>query len=135
MDIYSLKKGGANEYGVMQLLVDPQCYDAYEPGSFVSILSFDEDSHQVYFEYYSTLKEKYFGPDNQFQKRIPGPANPMIFTGTTTQATEAPANTTVATEEEKGGCGSVITSTLAIAGTLGTALATFAMRKKNQESD
>ncbi len=58
---------GDNGNTVTQLLVDPQGIDATQGATgLVAMLYFSEDGKNVGVEYYSTVKEKFYLPDNSF---------------------------------------------------------------------
>ena len=58
---------GENGNIVTQMLIDAQGVDASMGGlGMVAALHFSEDSDEIQVEYYSTFKEQYFRPENQF---------------------------------------------------------------------
>jgi hypothetical protein len=57
---------GVNGNKVVQMLIDPQGMDAASPVGMVAMFHFSEDGKTVQVEYYSTLEEKWYHPDNQF---------------------------------------------------------------------
>jgi hypothetical protein len=58
---------GVHGNTVTQMLVDPQGVDANIGATgMVAMLYFSEDGRQVQVEYYSTVREQYFIPENQF---------------------------------------------------------------------
>ena len=131
---------GDNGNEVIEILVDPQAYDAKDPSGFVLMLNFMDGGSKIEFEYYSPSKKAYFKDKNQFSMTLPEGTLPKYVptaavTEATTEAevTTAEVTTEAVTEAEKSGCGSAIGSTLAVACTLGTSLAAFAMRKKKED--
>ena len=131
---YTLKKG---VYGntVINILTDPQDWDLGRPSGLILLLNFSSDGKTFSMEYYSTVVGKY-KKGNQQTKTIINLANkPVIYDMTTTVATtttEATEAQTTATEESSG-CGAAISATVIGACSIGTALATFAMRKRNDD--
>ena len=129
---------GDNGNDVIEILVNPQQYDwNVEPGGFIMMLNFMDGGSKLEIEYYSAVKDKYFKEKNQISMTLPEGTlpkyiAPVVATSATTEpATEAPA-TDAPAEEEKSGCGSAISSTLAVACALGTTLSAFAMRKNKE---
>ena len=57
---------GVNGNKVVQMLIDPQGMDANSPVGMVAMFHFSEDGKTVQVEYYSTIEEKWYHPDNQF---------------------------------------------------------------------
>ncbi|MBQ8254520.1 MAG: metallophosphoesterase [Clostridia bacterium] len=57
---------GVNGNKVVQMLIDPQGMDANAPVGMVAMFHFSEDGKTVQVEYYSTVEEKWYHPDNQF---------------------------------------------------------------------
>ena len=148
---------GDNGNEVFQVLVDPQGSDKREPGGMVYLLNFKNGGEKIEVEYYSTVKFRHYGAANQFTMDTPKcltvtpeppattaePTTAVITeatTETTTFATTEAITTLASTEatvavtdKASGGCGASITATVSVACLLGTSLAAFAMRKREEE--
>ena len=65
------KTDGVHGNTVTQILIDPQATDLdYRGMGLVAMFYFSEDGKQVDVEYYSTVKDVYFRPDNQFHLEL-----------------------------------------------------------------
>lgn len=72
-DVVVTKSQGVNGNTVTQILTDPQCTDeSYSAGptGIVTMLYFSEDGKNVQVRNYSTIREQYFGVQNQFDMTI-----------------------------------------------------------------
>ena len=131
---------GKNKNYVFEVLVDPQAYDerAHEAGegagAFVMLINFSRNNNKLEFEYISTTKDMHFKASNQFTKKVPGTSLLILKTTAAATTAEATSNDTVteAPTNDKG-CGSALLSTVSITAMIGTALATFAFRKKEND--
>lgn len=131
---------GKNKNYVFEVLVDPQAYDerAHEAGegagAFVMLINFSRNNNKLEFEYISTTKDMHFKASNQFTKKVPGTSLLILKTTAAATTAESTSNDTVteAPTNDKG-CGSALLSTVSITAMIGTALATFAFRKKEND--
>ena len=142
---------GKNGNKVYKILVDSQAYEKNDPSSFVFMLNFVDGGSAIEIEYLSATKNRHFKEGNQMRLDLPEGTLPEfelpVVTEPTTEATTAEitsaettaapateADTTVATTLEqapqKSGCGGSISATVAVCCAMGTCLAAFAMRRK-----
>ncbi len=103
---------------VFQVLVDPQGRDKREPGGMVYLLNFKNGGEKIEVEYYSTVKFRYYGADNQFTMNTPKclttePTPPVTTTEPTTTQPEATTVITEATTEAVSVSTSVTSATAA----------------------
>jgi hypothetical protein len=130
---YTLKKGEKGNT-VINILTDPQGFDENIPSGLILLLNFSSDGKTFSIEYFSTI-QKMYKKGNQTVKSIMSTAKaPIIYDMTTTAVTTTSAATTEATTaaEEESGCSAAVSATVITACSIGTLLATFAMRKKNK---
>lgn len=123
---------------VYKVLVDPQTYDETDPSGFVLLVNIINSGKEIKLEYFSTVKEKYFGttshatlqlPDGTLTEYVP----PVVTTAATTAETVKVTSADVTDAASGKGCGGSITSTVAVCCSMGTLLAVFAMRKKKED--
>lgn len=129
---------GENGNKVYKVLIDPQTYEETDPSGFVYMINVTNGGANIELEYFSTVKGKYFGTNSQMKIDLPEGLLPEFVAAVSTEATTTAEPTTEApatTEEvkKKNSCKSSVTSTVAICCTMGTALAAFAMRKREQD--
>ncbi len=140
---------GVNGNEVIEILVDPQAYDwdhgkdvvdeetgAITPGkagAFVLMLNFTNGGEKLEIEYYSTAYGKFYGAGNQRVMELDEGTLPTFIPPVDTSTTTTTTTTTTTVEDgSKKGCKAAI-STTAIACWVGTSLAVFAMRRKEND--
>jgi hypothetical protein len=92
--IIMTKTKGEKGNTVTQMLIDPQGVDAAQGATgMVAMFYFSEDGSKLRVEYYSTVKEQYLMPENQFETEINvirEKTEPAPSVTTTVQTTTAP---------------------------------------------
>ena len=141
---------GLNGNEVIEILVDPQGIDERlhadgKAGAFVLMLNITNGGEKLEIEYYSTAYGQFYGGGNQRVITLPEGTLPdfelpletttatteaAITTELTTAAETTTAQTTVAPPTR--GCSAAI-STTAVACSIGTSLAVFAMRRRKED--
>lgn len=98
-NIYYRQRKGDNGNTVTEILIDPQSTDKNNGGlGLVAMFYFSEDGKSVEVQYYSTVKDMYYKPNNQFKltlgipKETPQTQAPVVTTDTL--ATNTPKTTT-----------------------------------------
>ncbi|MBQ2686440.1 MAG: metallophosphoesterase [Clostridia bacterium] len=96
--IIMTKTEGEKGNTVTQMLIDPQGVDAAQGATgMVAMFYFSEDGSKLRVEYYSTVKEQYLMPENQFETEINvirEKTEPAPSVTTTVQTTTAPTPVT-----------------------------------------
>lgn len=85
---------GDNGNTVTQILIDPQTAELSGAMGMVAMFYFSEDGSEIEVEYYSTVREKFFMPENQFKMTLP----PIEVAPAETEPVETAAPETAAPE-------------------------------------
>ena len=114
-EIIMTQTPGKNNHVVTQFLIDPQRVDTSRSATgMVAMFYFSEDGTKLRVEYYSTVKQRYFMEENQFETEldlvdIEKPTNSPIVNTSTNKPTSSPdltptaQNTTVTENPYKNG--------------------------------
>ena len=113
-DIYCRKKRAINGNMVTEILIDPQTTDLNYGGTgLVAMFYFSEDGKNIDVRYYSTVKDAYFKPNNQFKITLDVPEIESAVTeSSTNEETVTQTENTVTSEffdNADNGCGGSIT--------------------------
>ena len=131
---------------VIQMLVDPQGYDASDPSGMIGILYFSKDGKKIHVEYFSPIKNQYFREKNQFAVRIAkGFINSYDNTSAVSEATtaapmitsdiasaEATKDVTSATQSSSG-CRAVLSTGAVFALCVPFAMSALLLKRKTKE--
>lgn len=121
---------GVNGNIVTQMLVDPQGVDAAKGATgLVAMLYFSEDGKDVTVRYYSTVREKYFMEENQFDLKIECISSSNDVDVEVDQ-NQNDTNVTPSDEKKKGGCKSFASGYVALVSVISLAGAYVFSKKK-----